>query len=150
MSKEDKKSLNTAENVHECARKGFVSASNYEKVRPNYPVDAVKSFLQNLGFLDERKAARPGPVKILELGSGTGKFTRIMLEVLKDEDVEIIASDPLENMCEHFKRVLPETELIQCAAENIGKPLFRVRVSACIFVFHFCYMLFSYAEYSAL
>lgn len=82
MSKEDKKSLNTAENVHECARKGFVSASNYEKVRPNYPVDAVKFFLQNLGFLDERKAARPGPVKILELGSGTGKFTRIMLEVL--------------------------------------------------------------------
>jgi len=123
MSEEDKRSLNTAHNVHECARKGFGSASSYEIARPNYPVDAVKFFLQNLGFLDESKASRSGRVRILELGSGTGKFTRIMLEVLKGEDVEIIASDPLENMCEHFKRVLPETELIQCTAENIGKPL---------------------------
>ena len=129
MSEEDKRSLNTAHDVHECARKGFASASNYEKVRPNYPVDAVKFFLRNLGFLDESKAVRPGRVKILELGSGTGKFTRIMLEVLKDEDVEVIASDPLENMCEHFKRALPETKLIQCAAENIGKTL-----SECIFL----------------
>ncbi len=79
----------------------------------------VEAFLQNLGLLNKVKTVHR--VKILELGSGTGKFTRVMLQALKDEDVHVIASEPLENMCEHFKRTLPETELIQCAAESIGK-----------------------------
>lgn len=73
-----------------------------------------------------------------------------MLEVLKDEDVEIIVSDLFENMCEYFKCVLLEIELIQCVVENIGKLFFRVRVSVCIFVFYFGYMLFSYVEYFVL
>ncbi|XP_078361431.1 uncharacterized protein LOC144645759 [Oculina patagonica] len=111
----------SGDSVLELARKGFASASNYEKVRPDYPIDAVEAFLQNVGLLNKANTARPNRVKILELGSGTGKFTRIMLQTLKDEEVHVIASEPLENMCEHFKRTLPETELIRCAAESIDK-----------------------------
>ena len=44
-------------------------------------------------------ASRLFVAKILELGSGTGKFTRVMLDVLK---YQVIASDPLGNMCFHW------------------------------------------------
>ncbi|KAJ7387057.1 hypothetical protein OS493_004021 [Desmophyllum pertusum] len=123
--------------IFECVRKGFASASNYEKVRPDYPINAVKAFLQSLRLLGSVKTVRADRVKILELGSGTGKFTRVMLEVLKDEDVQVIASDPLGNMCEHFKRLLPDTEIIQCVAENIGLPDASVDVVIASQSFHY-------------
>ncbi|KAJ7387056.1 hypothetical protein OS493_004020 [Desmophyllum pertusum] len=81
-----------------------------------------QSLLAESSIAGQRQDCSYRSGQILELGSGTGKFTRVMLEVLKDEDVQIIASDPLGNMCEHFKRLLPDTEIIQCAAENIRLP----------------------------
>ena len=51
--------------------------------------------------------------KVLELGSGTGKFTQVMLEVLKDQNVRVIASDPVDQMCEQFKRLQPDVDVIQ-------------------------------------
>ena len=58
--------------VPELARKAFAASSNYEKVRQGYPADAVRFFLQNLRLLDDPTACKK---KVLELGSGTGKFT---------------------------------------------------------------------------
>ena len=114
--------MQSAPKVSECARKGFASASDYEKVRQGYPIEAVEFFLQNLRLLDDSSTSfRPQQTKVLELGSGTGKFTRVMLEVLKERNVRVIASDPLENMCEHFRCLLPGSEIMQCAAENISK-----------------------------
>ena len=104
-------------NLLDFARKGFALASNYEKVRQDYPIEAVKFFLQNLRLMDNNTVQ----VKVLELGSGTGKFTRVMLEVLKDQDVRVIASDPFKHMCEHFKHLLPGIDIIQCTAEKISK-----------------------------
>ena len=124
MSSEGLHSQSTP-NVLECARKGFASASDYEKVRQDYPIEAVKFFLEKLRLLDNNTTKA-----VLELGSGTGKFTRVMLEVLKDQDVRVTASDPLEHMCEHFKRVLPETDIIQCAAEKISKSVSHLSQSA--------------------
>ena len=108
--------------VQECARKYFPSASDYEEVRQDYPVEAAEFLLQNLGLLDNNAASTcPTQRKVLELGSGTGKFTRVMLEVLKEQNVRVIASDPLEHMCEQFRLLLPGTEIMQCSAENISK-----------------------------
>ena len=124
----DRNTASYTPHVHECARKGFASASNYEQVRQDYPIEAVEFLLQKLGLLDDNNTAstisRADQVTVLELGSGTGKFTRVMLEVLKEKNVRVLASDPLENMCEHFRHLLPDTEIIQCRAENISKSLF--------------------------
>ena len=103
--------------VPEVARKAFASSSNYEKVRQGYPEDAVRFFLQNLRLLDDSTVCKK---KVLELGSGTGKFTRVMLEIVNKQNVTVIASDPLEEMCKEFKHHQPDTEIIQCAAERIG------------------------------
>lgn len=117
--------MSSTPSAEECARKGFAPASNYEKVRQDYPIEAAEFLLKNLRLLDNNTAStsRPPQRKVLELGSGTGKFTRVMLEVLKEQNVRVIASDPLENMCEQFRRLLPGTEIMQCSAENIGKPV---------------------------
>ena len=113
----DNVSGQTSSFVSEVARKAFESSSNYEKVRHGYPEDAVRFFLQNLRLLDDSTACKK---KVLELGSGTGKFTRVMLEIVNKQYVTVIASDPLEEMCKEFKHHQPDTEIIQCAAERIG------------------------------
>ena len=43
-----------------------------------------------------------------------------MLEIVNKQNVTVIASDPLEEMCKEFKHHQPDTEIIQCAAERIG------------------------------
>ena len=103
--------------VPEFVGKAFAASSNYEKVRQGYAAEAVRFFLQNLRLLDDTKACKK---KVLELGSGTGKFTRVMLEIVNQQNVTVIASDPLEEMCKEFKHHQPDTEIIQCAAERIG------------------------------
>lgn len=117
----DRNTASYSSDVDECVRKGFSSASNYEQIRQEYPIEAVEFLLQKLG-LHTASTSRADQVTVLELGSGTGKFTRVMLEVLKGKNVRVIASDPLENMCEHFKLLLPDTEIIQCRAEDIKLP----------------------------
>ncbi|XP_029197192.2 uncharacterized methyltransferase-like C25B8.10 [Acropora millepora] len=106
----------TSSFASEVVRKAFAASSNYENVRQGYPEDAVRFFLQNLRLLDDSTACKK---KVLELGSGTGKFTRVMLGTVNKQNVTVIASDPLEEMCKEFKHHQPDTEIIQCAAERI-------------------------------
>ena len=113
--------------VAQVARKAFASSSNYENVRPNYSLEAVEFFLRKLGLRDSNNTAMGAenqshrPFTILEIGCGTGKFTRVMSEVLKGKNVKMIASEPLESMLKQFKQIVPNTETIQCPAENIRK-----------------------------
>ena len=111
-------------NVSDFVERAFFEASNYENVRPGYPVDAVKFFLEKLGALNsDDNCNESRPFTILELGSGTGKLTRTILEVLMGKNIRVIASDPVKSMCEQFKVTVPETEIIQCPAEKIRKYL---------------------------
>lgn len=100
------------------ATMAFEASATYEQVRPSYTAESVKFLLKKLGVLEEKRVQ---PLSILELGCGTGKFTRIMMEVLEGIDARIIASDPTDSMIRQFQRILPKIEVLQCSAENIGR-----------------------------
>ncbi|XP_020912205.1 uncharacterized protein LOC110249963 isoform X3 [Exaiptasia diaphana] len=98
--------------------KGFKDSKHYEQVRPDYPKEAVEILMNKLGLLGEYRD-KAKQLTVLELGAGTGKFTRVMASVLHDANVRIIASDPVKEMCEQFKDMLPDIEIKQFGAENI-------------------------------
>jgi len=108
----------TVEGRGTLASMAFEASAAYEQVRPSYNVESVKFLLTKLGILERQ---RTQPLSILELGAGTGKFTRVVMEVLKGIDARVIASDPTNTMVQEFQRVLPNVELLQCFAENIGR-----------------------------
>ena len=73
--------------VHPVAQTGFgTGASNYDSSRPDYQPAAVAKLLQNLSV--------PCNGRILEIGSGTGKFTSHLLD--RPENWEIICVEPSE------------------------------------------------------
>ena len=94
--------------------------SLYERGRPEYSEESVEFLLNRVDVLPSVKQE---PIKLLEIAAGTGKFTRAMVRVLaaKKANVEIIASDSQEVMCDMFRRVVPGIEILRFPAENIGK-----------------------------
>ncbi|KAL9975175.1 hypothetical protein ACROYT_G012302 [Oculina patagonica] len=59
-----------------------------------------------------------------------------MLKVLEGKNVKVIASEPHQNMCEEFKQVVPDTEIIQCTVEQIPLPSSSVDVVIAAQSFH--------------
>ena len=71
--------------VHPIAAKGFGSDSaNYDAARPDHQPPAVNKLLENLAI--------PAGGKVVEVGSGTGKFTTHLLN--RPEKWEIICVEP--------------------------------------------------------
>ncbi|KAG8754395.1 hypothetical protein FRC12_011200 [Ceratobasidium sp. 428] len=81
--------------VHEVAKLGFASGTNdhYDKARPSYPQEALTALYTSIPKTDE-------PLKIAELGSGTGLFTRALLahSVFGPAVGELRAIEPSEGM----------------------------------------------------
>ena len=121
--------------LSDVVQRGFFGASHYENIRQDYPVEAVEFFLNNLGVKEiVTNRTQDGPFTILEVGSGTGKFTRVMLKVLElkeEQEIKVIASEPHQNMYEEFKVLMPDTEIIQCTAEKIRKYLYLLYGGEC-------------------
>ena len=105
--------------VHPIAESGFVTSQLYDRVRPSYSKEAVTFLLDKLGISPQDRSSDQ-PVRILELGAGTGKFTGTLHELLRDSNVEIIASEPLLSMRDEFKKKFPTIEMKDFSAENIG------------------------------
>jgi 16S rRNA A1518/A1519 N6-dimethyltransferase RsmA/KsgA/DIM1 with predicted DNA glycosylase/AP lyase activity len=71
--------------VHPVAQTGFGSDStNYDSSRPDHQVPAVTQLLESLAI--------PPHGRIVEIGSGTGKFTTHLLN--RPENWEIICVEP--------------------------------------------------------
>ena len=71
--------------VHPTAQEGFGSdTANYDAARPDHQIPAVAKLLENL-------AIPPGG-RVVEVGSGTGKFTTHLLK--STENWEIICVEP--------------------------------------------------------
>jgi SAM-dependent methyltransferase len=86
------------------------SADLYERSRPDYPGAAVR-------FLGRVLGAGPGTT-VVELGSGTGKFTR----AIAGWGAARIAIEPTAGMRAVFRRTVPDVALLDGTAEEIPLP----------------------------
>jgi SAM-dependent methyltransferase len=111
--------------VHPTAAEGFArGAQTYARGRPDFP-PAVREWLRDdLG-------ARAGK-SVLELGAGTGKFTKYLLET----EANVTALDPVAEMLDQLQRALPNTNTLRASAMSIPLRDNTIDVSVCAQAFH--------------
>lgn len=107
--------------LHETAASGFgAAADEYERSRPDYPPQALDLLVTELGIAAGRR--------LLELGAGTGKLTRL----LRPTGADIVAVEPVESMRRRFTEEVPGVSVIAATAEMlpVGDATFDDAVAA--------------------
>ncbi len=95
--------------VHDAAQRGFTEgAAYYSRGRPGYPEEILK-------WLQTQLRLAPGK-QALELGAGTGKFTRC----LALSGAQIYVVEPVPAMLSHLLQEVPSASPVPGAAESIG------------------------------
>lgn len=79
------------------------AAGEYERGRPGYPAEAVDWLLPD------------GARRVLDLGAGTGKLTRALV----DRGLDVVAVEPSAGMREELARLLPGVCVLAGSAERI-------------------------------
>lgn len=95
---------------HPVARGFDRVARAYERGRPGYPPGAVRHLVRALDL-------RPGRT-VVELGSGTGKLTRL----LRPTGAALVAVEPSDPMRDVFARAVPGVLALRGTAEAIPLP----------------------------
>ena len=85
------------------------AAAAYERGRPTYPDAAVEWLVTGLGI-------RSGTT-VIDLGAGTGKFTRMLLPT----GARLIAVEPVPAMREQLARAVPGIEVLDGTAQAIPR-----------------------------
>jgi len=102
--------------VSERARSFETVAADYERHRPEYPEEALRWAVGQLGI---------GPRgRVLDVGAGTGKLTRGLVAI----GLDVVAVEPGAPMLEQLRRAVPEADALDGAAESI--PLSGASVDA--------------------
>jgi SAM-dependent methyltransferase len=111
--------------IHHFAAQGFAAgAANYVAGRPEYPPEIETWLNEELG-LDSSKT-------VLDLGAGTGKFSRSLLAT----GAKVIAVEPVPAMLEQLVRQYPEVEAKSGTAEAIPLGDASVDAVVCAQCFH--------------
>src|SRR2546423_13003790 len=111
--------------MHEAAAKGFArEAQAYARGRPEYPV-ALDHWLRDDLKLDESRT-------VVDLGAGTGKFTRRLLAT----GANIIAVEPVPEMLAQLTHILPNVAARSGIAESIPVNDAAVDAVVCAQSFH--------------
>jgi len=86
------------------------AAGDYEAARPDYPFEAVAWMLENMPH---------GSRRIADVGAGTGKLTRVLVDA---PDAEVIAIDPDPAMLDTLRTVVPGVPTFRGTAEHLPVP----------------------------
>ncbi|CAM9600336.1 unnamed protein product [Scytosiphon promiscuus] len=114
--------------VHTEARDGFggSNASLYETSRPGYPAEAmrvieaeIRRSCASVGIVD---VATDGKQLLVDLGAGTGKFTREILPFARSEDFSLVGVEPVKAMREQFVAAVPGVRVVEGTGESIPLP----------------------------
>ncbi|WP_066741336.1 class I SAM-dependent methyltransferase [Cupriavidus sp. D384] len=111
--------------IHHAAAQGFsTQADTYARGRPDYPAE--------LGtWLRDTPGLAPGKT-VVDLGAGTGKFTRLLLPT----GASVIAVEPVDAMRAQLSARLPEVRAVQGSAESMPLPDASVDAVVCAQAFH--------------
>lgn len=121
--------------VHPAATRGFGhGADTYVRGRPDFPTGAFDWLRDDLG-LAAGKA-------VIELGAGTGKFTRLLTQT----GAEVTAVEPVPAMRERLERDLPGVRALSGTAQHIPLPDSSVDAVICAQSFHWFASAESLAE----
>ncbi|KAH8889496.1 S-adenosyl-L-methionine-dependent methyltransferase [Thozetella sp. PMI_491] len=94
------------------AAEGFEDAKAYDAHRPTYPPEAVESLLQHL------KIAGQPNLNVVEIASGTGKFTELL--AVRPESYNIVAVEPHHGMRDQLvAKALPGVKTLDGHAARI-------------------------------
>ena len=110
--------------THPAVRGFDRAAATYERARPDYPASAVLYLGRVVPFGPRRT--------VVELGSGTGKFTRAIGSLGGAR----IAIEPTAGMRRVFARTVPEVPVLDGTAEAIPLPDGFADVVVCAQAFH--------------
>jgi ubiquinone/menaquinone biosynthesis C-methylase UbiE len=111
--------------MHEAAARGFAKeALAYARGRPEYPV-ALDRWLRDALQLDDTRT-------VVDLGAGTGKFTRRLLAT----GANIIAVEPVPEMLAQLTRIFPSVAARSGTAERIPVDDAAVDAVVCAQSFH--------------
>jgi SAM-dependent methyltransferase len=111
--------------VHPMAQSGYSEgAGAYERGRPDYPRELL-SWLRHSLRLGQGRGA-------LDLGAGTGKFTRLLLET----GAEVIAVEPVDAMRDALSAALPGVDVRPGTAQTIPAETASVDAVVCAQSFH--------------
>lgn len=110
--------------MHKTAAQGFEKGAEiYEKARPSYPEQAIQFIAENF----------PNRQTIVDLGAGTGKFTRLLTSLNAGE---LIAIEPVRAMREKLKTIPQIHRVLDGTAENIELEDNSVDILFCAQAFH--------------
>lgn len=111
--------------VHHAAATGFADGANiYAASRPAYPAEA-------LDWLRDRLEIGPDS-SVVEVGAGTGLFTRLLLEA----GAKVLATDPVAEMLVHLASTLPDVATAIATAEALPLAAGSVDAVICATAFH--------------
>jgi SAM-dependent methyltransferase len=109
---------------HPDARPFEIVADLYERVRPEYPEEAIDWLVEQLRI--------DAGSTVLDLGAGTGKLTR----ALAARAACVIAVEPGQELLARLRVAVPEAEAVHGAAEQIPLPDASVDAVVCGQSFH--------------
>lgn len=111
--------------VHVSADTGFGrGAESYSRGRPDYPAAALEWLRSDLGLM-------PGMTAV-ELGAGTGKFTRILART----GTKVVAVDPVGEMLSVLRRELRAVPAVRATAQKLPLPDASADAVICAQSFH--------------
>ena len=111
--------------IHHAAAQGFSSqADTYARGRPDYPAELGDWLRGALGLA-------PGKT-VVDLGAGTGKFTRLLLT----SGASVTAVEPVDAMRAQLSAKLPEVRAVHGSAESMPLPDASVDAVVCAQAFH--------------
>jgi len=121
--------------VHRMATDGYSRGADiYVRGRPDFPPASLDWLREDLGL---------GPGKTaIELGAGTGKFTRQLVQVGAD----VIAIEPVAAMRERLRTALSTVEALEGTAQHIPLPDSSADAVVCAQSFHWFASAESLAE----
>lgn len=111
--------------IHDAAQRGYTQApDSYQRGRPEYP-QALAAWLETA--LGVRAGAR-----VVDLGAGTGKFTRLLART----DAAVTAVEPVDAMREKLSQSLPGVRALAGTAEALPLADAEADVLVCAQAFH--------------